>query len=56
MSHCKNSVRDLAIGKRWVCLDSERSTFHRVWAITEETTVAVECGIASFFELGDFMC
>ena len=31
----KNSVRDTAIGQMWICLDSERSTFHRVWAITE---------------------
>ena len=35
MSHRKNSVRDTAIGKRWICLDSERSTLHRVWAIAE---------------------
>ena len=35
MSHCKNSVRD-SIGKRWICADSERSTLHRVWAITGE--------------------
>ena len=36
MSHCKkNSVRDKAIGKRWICSDSERSTPHRVWAIAE---------------------
>ena len=34
MSHCKNSVRDTVIGKRWICFDSERSTLHRVWAIT----------------------
>ena len=30
----KNSVRDAVIGKRWICFDSERSTLHRVWAIT----------------------
>ena len=42
MSHCKNSVRDTAIGKRWICSDSERNTFHRVWAITEESAVAME--------------
>ena len=35
MSHCKNSVRDTEIGKRWICSDSERSTLLRVWAITE---------------------
>ena len=26
MSHCKNSVRDTVIGKRWICLDSEKHT------------------------------
>ena len=55
MSHCKNSVRDTAIGKSWVCLDSERSTHHRVWAITEECTVAMECGVVSFCKLRDFI-
>ena len=39
MSHPrKNSVRDKVIGKEWIYSDSERNTFHRVWAITE-----VEC-------------
>ena len=44
MSHCKNSVRDTAISKRWICADSERSTDHRMWAITEGSAVAMECG------------
>ena len=44
MPHCKNSVRDTVIGKRWISSDSERSTFHRVWAIHS----AMECGVASF--------
>ena len=35
-------AKNTAIGKRWICLDSERSTFHRVWAITEESAVAME--------------
>ena len=36
MSHCKkNLVRHKAVGKRWICSDSERSTPHRVWAIAE---------------------
>ena len=56
ISHCKNSVRDTVIGKRWICSDSEKRTFHRVWAITEESEVAMECGVVSFFELGDFIC
>ena len=30
-SHCKNSVRDTVIGKRRICLASERSTLHRVY-------------------------
>ena len=55
MSHCKNSVRDTVIGKRWICSDSERSTLHRVWAITEESAGAMECGVASFLELGEFI-
>ena len=40
MSHCKNSVRDTAIGKREICSGSERSTFHKVWAITEDSVVS----------------
>ena len=28
----KNSVRDTAIGKKWICSDSERSILHRVWS------------------------
>ena len=34
---------------RWICLDSERITLHRVWAIAEERALAMECGAASFF-------
>ena len=57
MSHYKkNSARDIAIGKRWICSDSERSTLHKVWAITEETAVTMECGVVSCGELGDFIC
>jgi len=56
MFHCKNSVRDTVIGKRWTCLDSGRITLHRVWAITEKSAVAMECGVVSFCGLGDFMC
>ena len=56
MSHYKNPVRDAVIGKRWICSDSDRSTLHRVWAITEESAAAMECGVASFQELGDFIC
>ena len=40
MAHCKkNSVRDTAIGERWVCSDLERSIVHRMWAIKGD-----ECG------------
>ena len=56
MSHRKNSVRDTAIGKRWICLDSERSTLHRVWAIIEESAEAMEYDVVSFLRLGDFIC
>ena len=52
MSYFQNSMRDTAIGKRWICLDSERSTLHRVWAITEESAVVMECGMVSFFPAG----
>ena len=54
--HRKNSVRDKVMGKKWIYSDSERSTLHRVWAITEESAVGMECGVASFFELSDFTC
>ena len=30
MSHCKNSVRDTAIGKKWICSDLQRSTLQGV--------------------------
>ena len=49
-------MRDTVIGKRWICSDSEKRTFHRVWAITEESEVAMECGVVSFLGLGDFIC
>ena len=55
MSHCKNSVRDTAIGNRWIYSDSEKSTCHRVWAIAEEMEVAMECDVVSFLELSDFI-
>ena len=56
MCHCKHSVRDTAIGNRWIYSDSEKSTCQRVWAIAEETEVGVECDVASFCELGEFIC
>ena len=42
MSHSKKSVRDTVIGKRCICSDSERSVLHRVWAITEDSAVAMD--------------
>ena len=45
----KYSVRDIA--KRYICLDSERSTVHRMCAIAEG--VAMKCGVVSFCELGN---
>ena len=47
MSHCKNSARDTAIGKRWICSAVEGG---------ECSAVAVEYGVVSFCELGDFIC
>ena len=52
MSHWKNLVRDTVIGNRWICSDSERRALHGVWAITEESAGAMECGVASFFRDG----
>ena len=52
MSYFQNSVRDTVIGKSWICLNSERGTLHKVWAVTEESVVAMECGVVSFFPAG----
>ena len=54
MSYFQNSVRDTVIGKSWICLNSERGTLHKVWAVTEESVVAMECGVVSFFPAGWF--
>ena len=35
MSHYKNSVREKAMGKKWICYDSERKALFRVWAIAK---------------------
>ena len=45
MPHCnrKNSVKDKVIGKKWIYSDSERSTLHRVWAITEGECSQAKC-------------
>ena len=45
MSHCKkNSVRNTAIGKRWVFSDSERSTFQECGPSPRVSAMAMECG------------
>ena len=47
-------MRDTAIGKRWICSDLERSTLHRVWAITEGKCFSHRmCYGKSFFTLGN---
>ena len=56
MSHCKNSIRHTEIGKRWICLDSKRSTFSGCGPSQRVSSLAMECGVASFFELGEFIC
>ena len=56
MSRCKNSVRDTAIGKEVDLFGFREKHTHRVWAITEESAVAMECGVVSFCKLGDFIC
>ena len=49
MSHrIKNSVREKVIGKKWIYSDSERSTLHRVWAITEG-----ECALSDFTQISN---
>ena len=56
MSHRrKNSVRDRVIGKKWIYSDTERSIPHRAWGITE-VSMAVKCGMVSFYRLGKFIC
>ena len=35
-------MKDTAIGKMCICSDSERSVLHRVWAITEDSAVAMD--------------
>ena len=50
--HRKNSVREKVIGKKWIYSDIERSTLHRVWAITE----AAKFDVVSFYRLGNFIC
>ena len=54
MSHCKNSVRDKAIGKRWICLDSERSILQERGP--SQRGVAMEYDVVSFHRLGDLIC
>ena len=45
MSHCKKFSERHSDKKRWICLDAERSTLHRVWAITEgEGSHGMWCG------------
>ena len=51
-------MRDTAIGKRWICLDLERSTVNRVWAIAEGkwSSQRMWCGYSLPPHLGDFIC
>ena len=56
MSHYKNSVREKAMGKKWICYDSERKALFRVWAIAKGKGFSQGMGLARFWELGEFMC
>ena len=56
MSHCKNSVGDTVIGKRWICSDSERSTLCGCGPLQRASVSAMEYGVASFCDLGEFIC
>ena len=48
-------MRDKVIGKKWIYSDTERSIPHRAWGITE-VSMAVKCGMVSFYRLGKFIC
>ena len=52
----KNSVRDTVIGKRWICSDSERSTLCGCGPLQRASVSAMEYGVASFCDLGEFIC
>ena len=43
------------IGRKWIYSDSERSTFHRVWAL-QRVSVAAKCGMVRFHRLTNFIC
>ena len=49
----KKSVRDTGIGRRFRFRENHTP---RVWAITEGSEGARECGVVSFSKLGDFIC
>ena len=57
MSHCKIKFRGRPSNRQEVDLFGFRGKhIPRVWAVTEDEPVAVECGAVSVSELGDFIC
>ena len=57
-SHCKNSVRDSVIGKKWICSDIERSILCRVWAIAKGKCLGhgMSCRLVFFIPVGEVIC
>ena len=51
MSHCKNSLRDTVIGKKWICSDLERGTLQECGPSQRMNVVAMECAVVSFHML-----
>ena len=52
--HMKNSVRDTVIGKKWIYL--ERDTLHvQACRLSQRANAASECGVVSFYGLGNFI-
>ena len=57
MSHCKNSVRDTAIGKSdgfvWIQREAHSAG---CGTLQRASASAMECGVASFCQLGESIC
>ena len=48
MSHCKNSVRDAATDKRWICRIQREAHSTGCGPLQRERASAIECGLARF--------
>ena len=56
MSHCKNSVRDTAIGKRGFVRILREAHSAGCVSLQRASAEAMEYGVASFCELDEFIC